>query len=524
MINKFLKNHRKIAILLLIFNFLFVSSAFGAVISDSPKEDIAEIFPFAKEDKEEKYTEDLLEITDDGVGLYKPKEKTIEGYKDSIAESLTGENSFTKNRLEGIKRNLKEEINIFNTLEKKVDRIEAGMEPMRKKIEGIKSQIDLFNSQLSESKNKIKNTELQIAEKQIDLKKLMKDLKEKEVLFNIQKKAATDYIILLYQEEEKFLDYYEDSSRSLKLLLADNSISENLLGLEYSKVLEEAGRKVFYDLYNKKVELEERRDMLEKGRAKLSGLNKTLNQEKRILQEGKKSKKDLLAKTLGQEAGYKKLLEQSIQQQLESAIAIQNIKEDIDLMMDKLQLSGDSSLKDIDFRSDIASINSRLQTEFLNGESVNVRSASDRFIWPVPPSAITAYFHDPTYPKKWGTHQAIDIRAKQYTEIRAPANGYVFQTKDNGMGYSYVILAHKNKLITVYGHVSEIMVKQGTVVRQGDVIGLSGGTPGTKGAGWQTTGAHLHFEVWHKGKPVNPLNWLPVFKLPAKYIPKEFIK
>ena len=143
--------------------------------------------------------------------------------------------------------------------------------------------------------------------------------------------------------------------------------------------------------------------------------------------------------------------------------------------------------------------------------------------WPIPPVAVTAYFEDPTYPSRWGVHKAADLRAKQFTEIVSPANAYVFQTKDNGMGYSYIILAHKNKLITVYGHVSEILVKAGTVVKEGEVIGLSGGTPGTKGAGWQTTGPHLHFEVWHKGEQVDPLNYLPIFELPIEYIPNRFL-
>jgi len=148
---------------------------------------------------------------------------------------------------------------------------------------------------------------------------------------------------------------------------------------------------------------------------------------------------------------------------------------------------------------------------------------SQSFVWPVEPRAVTAYFHDPSYPKRWGEHDAVDIRAKQYTEIQAPANAYVFQAKDNGLGYSYIILAHKNKLMTVYGHVTEILVKPGTVVKQGDVIGLTGGTPGTKGAGWQTTGPHLHFEVWQNGEPVDPLDHLPVFELPIEYIPDRYL-
>ena len=164
-----------------------------------------------------------------------------------------------------------------------------------------------------------------------------------------------------------------------------------------------------------------------------------------------------------------------------------------------------------------------IQEEFLEGPDIEIIPKHQAFTWPVFPSKITAYFEDPTYPKRWGVHKAIDIRAKQFTEIRAPANAYVFQTKDNGMGYSYIILAHKNQLITVYGHVSEILVKAGTVVKQGDVIGLTGGTPGTKGAGWQTTGPHLHFEVWHRGEQVDPLDWLPVHELPIEYIPDRYL-
>ena len=133
-------------------------------------------------------------------------------------------------------------------------------------------------------------------------------------------------------------------------------------------------------------------------------------------------------------------------------------------------------------------------------------------IWPTDGHYITTLFHDPDYPfrKSIGEHPAIDIRSSQGSPLYAVADGYVARVKfDGSRAYSYIMIIHGNGLSTVYGHVSGVSVQTDDYVTQGQIIGKSGGMPGTSGAGAFTTGPHLHFEVRKDGIPVNALDYLP---------------
>ena len=132
-------------------------------------------------------------------------------------------------------------------------------------------------------------------------------------------------------------------------------------------------------------------------------------------------------------------------------------------------------------------------------------------LWPVKPTlGISAHFEDSGYEKRFGfPHHAIDIPTAQGSPIHAPVEGVVAAVRLNGLGYSSIVLEHADGLQTIYGHITDAVVSVGSRVASGQVIGHTGGQPGTLGAGLTTTGPHLHFAVRKNGALVDPLQFLP---------------
>jgi len=136
--------------------------------------------------------------------------------------------------------------------------------------------------------------------------------------------------------------------------------------------------------------------------------------------------------------------------------------------------------------------------------------ATPQFAWPAY-GPIPAGFKDPSYEEHFGIpHLGTDIAIDQGSPVFSAAEGVAFLAHDGGAtGYSYVLVGHRGGYATLYGHLSQISVMSGQDLRQGELIGLSGGAIGAHGSGPTTTGPHLHFEVIRSGENVNPLSVLP---------------
>jgi len=131
--------------------------------------------------------------------------------------------------------------------------------------------------------------------------------------------------------------------------------------------------------------------------------------------------------------------------------------------------------------------------------------------WPLAtPVTINAGFKDPQYAESFGReHLGIDLVASQGSDVFAAGDGIVNKIATDSSGYTYLILQHAPDLYTLYGHLSKTLVKVGDAVTTGEVIAWSGGTPGTPGAGFFTSGPHLHFGIFSGGQFVDPLIFLP---------------
>ena len=129
-------------------------------------------------------------------------------------------------------------------------------------------------------------------------------------------------------------------------------------------------------------------------------------------------------------------------------------------------------------------------------ENAPSQSINQFFFFPPVKGLITNHF-DPA-----GLHFGIDLVADRNEAIKSTLDGTViFASWTIETGYTMAI-QHVNDLISVYKHNSTLLKEVGSLVKAGEVIAIIGDT------GIYSSGVHLHFELWHSGKPVNPLDYI----------------
>jgi murein DD-endopeptidase MepM/ murein hydrolase activator NlpD len=157
-------------------------------------------------------------------------------------------------------------------------------------------------------------------------------------------------------------------------------------------------------------------------------------------------------------------------------------------------------------------INGKISEEQVTSTEILKESVPDQVMRgtkELPPLIGKGYFIMPAnavitsgFKYRWGRHHnGIDIGIR-YGSVSAADGGEVTFAGSNGDSRgNYIIINHGGGRETLYAHLSEIKVKVGEKVYQGQRIAISGNSGGT-------TGPHLHFEVRINGVPKNPMDYL----------------
>lgn len=350
----------------------------------------------------------------------------------------------------------------LRNLQKRIEEQEVALKKIRNQRLTLDNQVKLIDQQ-------IEAAQLTLAALAIEIEAiaLEKSAVNKE-LVDLEEAALTQRLILQKAVRAAYLSRREGL---LEILIGSDSLAEFMTHLEY---------------------LDRVQHHISVGIKTLTELKKTLAIQKAILED-----KD---EYLSQIKSSKIIEEQSLQIQFQ---AKDNILKDLRLSESEYQQRLEAA------RAEQQAVSNEIASLLRAGTPLKP-SGDMTLVWPIPYRTITAGFRDSDYQRRFGiAHNAIDVAAPQGTPIRAPADGLVTKVRPGvGSGLSYMVVTHNNGLSTAYLHLSGFAVSSGAYVTQGQVIGYTGGTPGTPGAGWLTTGPHLHFEVWYNAQPRNPLAYL----------------
>lgn len=368
----------------------------------------------------------------------------------------------------------------INEKKQKIAQLEQSIADFKKKIQekhlevvSLGNQLGILDSRVSEITTDIEATQEKLDVLQLQVSQTQLTIDQKQQQITRQKNIVGELVRSLHEQDEK--NYIE-------IAASHDNFSDFYNQLHYTKTVEEDLGRTMRGLRLAKEELETQKKDLEGQRKEFTAISETLKDKKQDLLEQSKGKEVLLVQAETSQLKYNTLLSSLKQQYQQVENEITGIERQV-----RKKLEKSKKIKE------------------------TVPAEGGLFSWPTPSHYVTATFHDASYPfRNVFEHSGLDIRASFGTPIRAAGSGYVARAKKCTLAscYSYVLIVHDGNVSTVYGHLSRVAVTEDQFVARGDVIGYSGGTPGTAGAGPFVTGAHLHFEVRKDGIPVNPASYL----------------
>lgn len=370
-----------------------------------------------------------------------------------LKKSIEEKNEAIK-KLEEEARKYREEIStrqrLGNTLKEEIQRIE-------RTIEQFKREINITEKRVSKTELEVKTLSFEIREKEISLEKLQKGLSALIQSLSI-----------------------EDQEPIIAILIKHNVLSDFFKQIDYISFLKEnilnsleAVRKVREELSVKKVRAEEKKSELE-------NLQNNLHYRKKIQEETRYERSEILQTTKNEENKYQELL----REQERKRVALEDEIREIE---DKIRITIDPSSLPVKGRGILGWPLQDLSTQSCWNGGESFKNCLTQFFGQTFFAAIGGYGGK--------GHNGADFRADIGTPVLSAENGIVEALGDTDTGCrrasygKWILIRHSNNLSTLYGHLSEIGVSSGQKLTRGERIGYSGKSG-------YATGPHLHFGVF----------------------------
>ena len=272
--------------------------------------------------------------------------------------------------------------------------------------------------------------------------------------------------------------YENGNGQFLETLLESKSIAEFLSNAEYITQISEYDRNMLVEFQNVVDKVEKQQEELEQENAELEEMQNSLQSQQTELQSLVDSKSSEIAS-------------------LQSELSATNAK------ISELQAAAEEQARlQREAQNSNNNNNNSNDNDYTPGSTYTPSGGTGRLQNPCPAAYISSEFGGRQSPGGIGStnHKGRDYAAASGTPIYAAASGTVTTVSYSGARGNYVIINHGD-ISTLYQHCSAIFVSVGQSVGAGANIAAVGSTG-------NSTGPHLHFEVWVGGTPVDPRLYL----------------
>lgn len=463
------------------------------------------------------------------------RQKILENFQNQEIKNIFDNTDFFDSATNTSLIESSKKVDIYSTLKSKAEEkrlyLEKQNELLIERVSSLENSVASMDRDIQDKITEVNKTNIKIVQirREIEVWKKTIELLKKKIKNN--REVLLEYVTYIYKKWN--LTYSKDNNiDNIKWIILNwEDIWEILNDLHFKSMLEltwqkliEKHRQYVWAMYVKKMELES-------NQKNLVTLRNHLIIEKKVLDEKKEFKKRILEMTKWKEELYKKYIKDKIE--IEKKMKLKELKENLIFQSTKNKALKQNNCEYVDISKDedklykmsnkcielnkIIYWESKLQK--LNYIWINP------FKWPVAPAyGITAYFQDKSYKDEiWGEHNAVDIRAAQWSSVKAAADGYVvYLNPPTSEAYSYVAIKHSDWLVTVYWHLSEVLVRQYDYVKEWEVFAKSWWEYGTNWAWILSTWPHLHFEVFQNRDFVDPLEFLDTSYITFAELPEKY--